>query len=104
MGAGHRMKPDWMLSAERQNLVSAMNATKWREVAAAMHALPGGPPTWVAKDIDRDGPSGRDRDWVDHLRPYETLEWVDILCGDAGADAVLAVLSPVGVRAVRVAG
>jgi hypothetical protein len=81
-----------------------MNATKWREVAAAMHALPGGPPTWVAKDIDRDGLSGRDRDWVYHLRPYETVEWVDILCEDGGADEVLAALSPIGVRAVRVAG
>lgn len=103
MGAAHRVKPDWLLSAERQGLVSAMNATKWREVAAAMHALPGGPPTWVAKDIDRDGQSGRDRDWVYHLRPYETLEWVDVFCNESEAVKVLAALAPVGVRAVPTA-
>ena len=104
MGAGHRVKPDWLLSAERQGLVSAMNATKWREVATAMHALPGGSPSWVAKDIDREGPSGRDRDWVYHLRPFETVEWVDIPCGEGSrANEVLAALSAVGVRGVRTA-
>ena len=43
MSANHSKKPAWFKSAERQGLVSAMNATKWREATEAMRHLPGGP-------------------------------------------------------------
>jgi hypothetical protein len=78
MGADHRTKPAWLRSAERQGLVSAMNATKWREVAEAMRHLPGGPPRYRIKDIETAGPGGWDREWYYHPLPYETIEWLDV--------------------------
>lgn len=99
MGADHRPKPAWLRSAERQGLVSAMNATKWREVTEAMRHLPGGPPRYRVKDIDAVGPGDWDREWYYHPRPYETIECLEI-DPDSRAEQVRATLAAVGVPVV----
>jgi hypothetical protein len=102
MGADHREKPAWFRSAERQGLVSAMNATKWREATEAMRHLPGGPPRFRMKDIDGTAAfgwaDGWDREWYYHPRPYETIEWLEI--DPEGRTAqILAALTAVSVPA-----
>ena len=99
MGADHHDKPAWLRSAERQGLVSAMNATKWREATEAMRRLPGGPPRFRIKDIDGAAVSAWDREWHYHPRPYETIEWLEI-DPDARTAEVVAALASVGVPAV----
>jgi hypothetical protein len=101
MGAGHRQKPAWLRSVERQGLVSALNATKWREVGEAMRLLPGGPPRYRVKGIDAAGPGGWDREWVYHPRPYELNEWVEI-DPDGRIEQVRAALAGLGVPVVGV--
>lgn len=101
MGERHRPKPAWLRSAERQQLVSAMNATKWREAAEALRRLPGGPPRYRVKDIDADSPGGWDREWFYHPRPYETIEYLEI-DPDTRAELVRAALTAVGVHVVGV--
>ncbi len=102
MSAGHRPKLAWLRSAERQGLVSAMNATKWRKATEAMRHLPGGPPRFRVKDIDAAGPGDWDREWY-HPRPYETIEWLEV-DPDARAEQVRAALAAVGVPVVDVGG
>ena len=101
MGAGHRQKPGWLRSAERQGLVSALNASKWREVCEAMQHLPGGPPRYRVKGIDSTGPSDWDREWFYHPRPYELNEWVEI-DPDSRGEQVRAALAAAGVPVVSV--
>jgi len=96
MSADHRRKPAWLRSAERQGLVSAMNATKWREVTEAMRHLAGGSPRFRIKDIDGVQPGGWEREWYYHPRPYETIEWLEI-DPDTRREQVLAALAAVGV-------
>ncbi len=101
MGSGRRRRPAWLRSAERQGLVSAMNATKWREATEAMRQLPGGPPRYRIKDIDAGGPGYWDREWYYHPRPYETIEWLEIDPEGRSAE-VLAALAALGVPAEAV--
>jgi hypothetical protein len=69
-----------MRYAEREQLVSAMNATKWRETSEAMRHLIGGPPCFRIKDIQGPEPEAEtwDREWFYHPRPWETIEWLEI--------------------------
>jgi hypothetical protein len=101
VGAGHRQNPAWLRSVERQGLVSALNATKWREVCEAMRHLPGGPPQYRVQGIDADGPGDWDREWFYHPRPYELNAWVEI-DPDTRAEQVRAALAAVGVPVVAV--
>jgi hypothetical protein len=103
MGADHRSKPAWLRAAERQGLVSEMNATKWREVTEAMRLLPGGPTRYRVKDIDSPEPGGWDREWYYHPRPYETIEWLEI-DPDSRVVAVLRALAAVGCRVMEGCG
>jgi hypothetical protein len=96
MGADHDNTSAWMRAAERQGLVSAMNATKWREATKAMRHLSGGPPRFRIKDIDREAVSSWDREWYYHPRPCETIEWLDI-DPDTRTAEVLAALALVSV-------
>src|SRR2546422_177399 len=98
MAANHRHKPKWFRSAERQELVSSMNATKWQEATEAMRLLPGGPPRFRVKDIHGPVPSETawDREWFYHPRPHETIEWLEI-DPDSRAAELLAVLGKLGV-------
>jgi hypothetical protein len=98
MGADHRQKPEWLRSAEIQGLVSAMNATKWREATEAMRHLPGGSPRFRVKDINVAQPSGWDGEWYYHLRPYESIEWLEI-DADSRVEQVVSALAAVGVNA-----
>lgn len=70
----------WRRYVEREQLVSAINATKWREATDAMRHLAGGPPGFRIKDILGPDPSDRawDREWFYHPRPWETIEWLEI--------------------------
>jgi hypothetical protein len=101
MGADHGQKPAWLRSAERRGLVSAMNATKWREATEAMRHLPGGPPRFRVKDIDAAVPGDWDSEWYYHPRPYEVIEWVEI-DPDRRPEQVRAALAAVGVPVVVV--
>ncbi len=97
MGAGHRPKPAWLRSAERQGLVSAMNATKWREATEAMRVLSGGPPRFRIKDIDAAGPGGWDREWFHHVGPdYCSIEWLEIDPRDCDRESIRMILSEIG--------
>lgn len=83
---------------EREQLVSAMNATKWRETTEAMRLLPGGPPGFRIREIW----SGRcwpesywDREWYYHPRPWEEIEWLEIQ-PDPRQEEIVAVLRSIG--------
>lgn len=101
MGAGHRGKAAWFRLAERQGLVSAMNATKWHEVCEAMRHLPGGPPRYRIKGIDNDKPGDWDMEWHYHPRPYELNEWMEI-DPDGRAELVHSALAALGVPVIVV--
>ena len=101
MNSGHRHKPRWLLWAERQGLVSAMNATKWREACEAMRNLTGGPPRYRIKGIDSEGPGAWDREWVYHPHPYELIEWLEIDPEDR-FEQVRSILTAVGVPVIAV--
>jgi len=62
---------------EREQLASVMNTTKWEELAAAMRAFQ--PlPDWRSKDITAPGAGPWDAEWTAHLRPFHTIEWLEI--------------------------
>ena len=105
MGTDHREKPAWLRSAERQRLVSAMNASKWREATESMRHLEGGPPRFRVKDIDgpEPGPEAWDREWYYHPRPYETIEWLEI-DPDGRMEQVMTALTSLGVPFVAEGG
>ena len=51
MDQQRRGADSWRRYAERERLVSTMNATKWREAAEAVRNLVGGPPGFRIKDM-----------------------------------------------------
>lgn len=62
---------------EREQLASVMNDTTWEELTAAMGALQ--PlPDWRCKEISAPGPGDWDAEWYYHLRPFHTIEWLEI--------------------------
>jgi hypothetical protein len=90
--------PDlWRRFAEREGLVSAMNATKWRETTEAMRNLSGGPPGFRIKDIrgPEPGLEDWDREWYYHPRPWETIEWLEIR-PDPRRDEIVGILKGIG--------
>ena len=88
----------WRRYVEREQLVSAMNATKWRETTEAMRQLAGGPPGFRIKDIQTPEPlpgSYWDREWFYHPRPWETIEWLEIQ-PDARQEEITTILMSIG--------
>ncbi len=88
----------WRRYAERERLVSAMNAAKWRETTEAMRCLAGGPPGFRIKDIRAPRPLPEtywDREWFYHPRPWEEIEWLEI-DPDRRQDEVIAILRVIG--------
>jgi hypothetical protein len=62
---------------EREQLASVMNDTRWEKLAGAMQAFD--PlPDWRCKDISADGPGPWDAEWCYHIRPFHTIEWLEI--------------------------
>lgn len=61
----------------REQLVSVMNNTKWRELQTAMAGVRPAQPQYVVKDLQSTKPT-RERDWTYHLGLYKSIEWVDI--------------------------
>ena len=105
MGVDHRKKPAWLRYAEREGMTSAMNATKWREVADAMRRMRGGPPRFRVKDIKGPEPSENwDREWYYHPLPWETVEWLEILPDPGQEPHVVAALRSLDVPFVLEAG
>ena len=88
----------WRRLVEREQLVSAMNATKWRETVEAMIRFPGGPPGFRIKDLLGSEPQvdSWDHEWYYHPRPWETIEWLEIQ-PDARHSDIVAVLKAIGV-------
>ena len=80
MAHQHQPSEPWRKYVEHEQLVSAMNATKWRETTEAMRQLPGGPPGFRIKDIQGSEawPSHWDREWYYHPQPWERIEWLEI--------------------------
>ncbi|MDG3004740.1 DUF6678 family protein [Paludisphaera mucosa] len=97
MGERRREVEAWRRYAERERLVSAMNATKWREVVEAMRGLSGGPPGFRIKDIQGPEPALAtwDREWIYHPRPWETIEWLEIHA-DPRREAIVEALKRIG--------
>jgi hypothetical protein len=88
----------WRRYVESEQLVSAMNATKWRETTEAMRHLEGGPPGFRIKEIwsPRHWPDSYwDREWFYHPRPWEEIEWMEIE-PDARRDEIMAALKSIG--------
>lgn len=77
---------------QREQLYAVMNDTKWKELIAAMRALPGGTPCYRIKDVLGPEPDHepRDGEWYYHLWPYFSIEWIDIdpLCRKAFGPSV----------------
>jgi hypothetical protein len=65
---------------EREQLVSSMNDTKWRELQAAMASVAPYPPRYRVKCLRMLEPhvESWERDWSTHLPTYKAIEWVDI--------------------------
>ena len=64
---------------QREQLVSVMNDTKWRELQALMADEATFSPRWRVKCVRDSEPSGWDTDWCNHLPyPFKNIEWVDI--------------------------
>ena len=62
---------------ERERLASVMNDTKWEELTAAMQAFQ--PlPDWRCKEISASGPGRWNAEWYYHVRPFHTIEWLEI--------------------------
>ena len=62
---------------ERDQLASVMNDTKWEKLAVAMQAFQ--PlPDWRCKEISAPGPGPWDAEWCYHIRPFHTIEWLEI--------------------------
>jgi hypothetical protein len=90
---------DWWKYVEQEQLVSAMNATKWRELTEAMRLLHGGPPAFRVKEIwsDKWWPESYwDREWYYHPRPWEEIEWLEIQ-SDPRHDQIVGTLNLIGV-------
>jgi hypothetical protein len=105
MGANRRKKPAWLRYAEREGMTSAMNATKWREVAGAMRDMRGGPPRFRIKDIEGPEPSDNwDREWFYHPLPWETIEWLEISPDPGQEPDIVAALRSIGVLFTMAAG
>jgi hypothetical protein len=98
MGQKRREPESWRRYAERERLVSAMNATKWRETTEAMRHLIGGPPGFRIKDMrgPEPGLAAWDREWFYHPRPWETIEWLEIY-PDPRHDEIVTALKGIGV-------
>lgn len=62
---------------EREQLASVMNETRWEELAAAMRAFEP-PPDWRCKEISARVPGDWDAEWCYHVRPFHTIEWLEI--------------------------
>jgi hypothetical protein len=62
---------------EREQLVSVMNATKWRKLQNAMANLKPAQPRYLIKCL-RDAKPSWERDWRYHLPSSKCIEWVDI--------------------------
>src|SRR5690242_13641229 len=97
MGQERREPEPWRRYVEREGLVSAMNATKWREATEAMRHMVGGPPGFRIKDIlgQEPGCVTWDREWYHHPRPWETIEWLEIQPDDRH-DAIVSTLKGIG--------
>lgn len=97
MGQERRAAGSWRRYAERERLVSAMNAPKWHETTEAMRHLAGGPPGFRIEDIrgPEPGVAAWDREWFYHPKPWETIEWLEIH-PDPRHDEILAVLRRIG--------
>jgi hypothetical protein len=62
---------------DREQLASVMNQTKWAERAATMQGLC--PlPDWRCKEIAASEPGRWDAEWYYHVRPFHTIEWLEI--------------------------
>ena len=62
---------------EREQLASVMNDTNWAELASAMLAFD--PlPDWRCKEISAAAPGPWDAEWCYHIRPFHTIEWLEI--------------------------
>jgi len=62
---------------EREQLTSVMNETKWAELAATMQGFC--PlPDWRCKEITASEPGQWDAEWYYHVRPFHTIEWLEI--------------------------
>ncbi len=97
------LKPEsWRRHAERERLVSAMNATKWRETVEAMRRLIGGPPGFRIKDTQGPEPGGTawDCEWFHHTGPWETIEWLEIR-PDPREEEIVSTLKEIGVPISR---
>lgn len=92
-----RSPKSWRRYAERERLVSTMNATKWHETTEAMRHLTGGPPSFRIKDIQGPEPgfAAWDREWFYHPRPWETNEWLEI-DSDPRYGEIVAILKGIG--------
>lgn len=97
MGRERGESESWRRYVERERLVSAMNATKWREATEAMSVMVGGPPGFRIKDIrgPEPGADAWDREWTYHPRPWETIEWLEIR-PDPRHDQIVGLLKGVG--------
>ena len=98
MDQQRRGADSWRRYAERERLVSTMNATKWREAAEAVRNLVGGPPGFRIKDMLGPEPEigSWDREWCYHPRPWVTIEWLEIQ-PDHRHGEIVATLKRIGV-------
>ena len=98
MAHHEREAQPWRRYVESEQLVSAMNATKWSETTEAMRLLPGGPPGFRVKEIwsARWWPGSHwDHEWCCHPRPWEEIEWLEIQ-PDARHDEIVTMLKKIG--------
>src|SRR5438128_1332110 len=95
MADRHRKPEAWRRLVEREGLVSAMNATKWRETTEAMRLFPGGAPGFRIKDLGAEHVSAWDCEWYYHPHPWETIEWMEI-APDPRRDEIIATLRHIG--------
>ena len=89
------MKRGVLRYIEQNGLVSAMNATKWRETTEAMRQLPGGPPQFRRKDLRWPYPEAWEGEWFYHPRPWETIEWLEIR-SEARTEQIAGILRTIG--------
>ena len=62
---------------EAEQLASVLNDTKWEAIANAMGAFRPSP-NWRCKEISASEPGDWDGDWCYHIRPFHTIEWLEI--------------------------